>query len=429
MNRRLDSRVWLLLCFPDRGRAPHAAAPLSTAEWRRIGSRLREGGLARPGDLLEVRPSFWSGTGLDDAELARVRALLDRGGALDEELDRLEDLGFCVLTPADTGYPARLRLRLKGQAPPVLFGAGEWSLLDRPALAIAGSREVDEDGEAFTRAVAERCARDGLVVVTGGAKGVDQLAMLGALEAGGSAVGVPAGDLERTVRAEETQNWIAGHLLLLSPFHPRTGFSVANAMARNKVVYALADYGLVVSSAHGQGGTWAGASELRRHGWVPLFVRDGAGIPDGNRELLRPAALPFPPLESIGPEALPEWLARQIRSREDPASFQAEPGRIPAEAADLFPMVWPSLARFLAVSRSPGEIAAAFHLTGPQAKAWVLRAESEGCLFRLPGRTARYQAVLEPPLQSRLFERPAEYRAGGQPEAMPSVWPDDARDG
>jgi hypothetical protein len=116
MNRRLDSRVWLLLCFPDRGRAPHAAAPLSTAEWRRIGTRLREGGLARPGDLLEVRSSFWSGAGLDEAEVARVRALLDRGGALDEELDRLEELGFRVLTPADTGYP---RAEGAGAAGPV----------------------------------------------------------------------------------------------------------------------------------------------------------------------------------------------------------------------------------------------------------------------------------------------------------------------
>src|ERR1041385_5635831 len=99
--------------------------------------------------------------------------------------------------------------------------------------------------------------------------------------------------------------------LLICPYHPQHHFTVASAMNRNKVIYALADYGLVGASAHGQGGTWAGAREAQRHGWVPLFVRDYPAMPDGNRELLRPGALPFPPLDGIGDEPLPAWLARR----------------------------------------------------------------------------------------------------------------------
>jgi DNA processing protein len=414
-----DRRALLLLCFPARSGGRESAAPLSMAEWRQIGSRLRAAGLSSPGELLEVRPQFWAATGLADAEIARVRALLERGAALDEELQRLAERELRVVTSADLEYPTHLRLRLRGSAPPVLFAAGDWSLLDQPALAIVGSRDVDAEGEAFTRGVAERCVRDGLAVITGGARGVDQLAMRAALEAGGAVVGVAAGDLEKTVRTPDTQNWLAvGQLLLLSPFHPRTSFTVGNAMSRNKVVYALAKYGLVVSSAHGHGGTWAGASEVRRHGWVPLFVRDGAVIPDGNRELLRPAAIAFPSLERIGDEPLPAWLARRsaASASDAPVSW---PASGPEAGDDLLPVVWPRLAGYLTVPRSLPEITEAFHLTPSQVRAWLQRAEVEGCVSRIAGPPRRYQAVLQPPLQARLFEGSVEHEADGFPESVP----------
>jgi DNA processing protein len=58
-------------------------------------------------------------------------------------------------------------------------------------------------------------------------------------------------------------------------------------MGRNKLIYALSSAAVVVSSAVDTGGTWAGAIENLRAGWVPLFVRDGQDVPDGNRELIK----------------------------------------------------------------------------------------------------------------------------------------------
>src|SRR5438093_7329840 len=379
-----DARVLALLSVRLPGPKGEAAAPLGVAEWCRIGGRLRKAGLSRPGELLAVGPRFWPAVRLADEDVVRLRGLLDRGDALDRELERLAGVGIRLVTSVEPGYPARLRERLRGLAPPVLFGAGEWALLERPGLAIVGSRSIDEAAAAFTRAIATRCARDGLLVVTGGARGVDQIAMQAALEAGGAVLGVPAGDLERSVGETDTRQWLEeGRLLLLSPLHPRAGFSVAHAMARNKIVYALAEYGLVVSSAAGQGGTWAGAREVLRHGWVPLFVRDDPSSPEGNRELLRPAARPFPPLEALGTEALGTWLARQVAP---PA--EAPPPAVSAMVEgpqDLFPLVWPYLAGFLSISRSPAEVATAFHLTPEQASAWLRRAKAEGKVGKLKG--------------------------------------------
>jgi DNA processing protein len=394
-----DARALLLLCCPHSPAIKEGPAPLSVAEWHRIASLLRQAGLTRPGELLDVGEPFFSSAGLADEEIARLRSLLDRGDGLDAELSRLADQGIRSVTSRDPGYPMRLRERLRGLAPPILFGAGEWSLLERPGLAIAGSRDVDAEGAAFTRAIARRCVQDGLVVVTGGAKGVDQIALRVAMEAGGAVISVPAGDLERGLHRPEVRRQMEeGTLLLLSPFHPRLGFTIGNAMARNKVIYALAECGLVVSSSFGQGGTWAGAREVLRHRWVPLFVRADASVPDGNRELLRPAAHPFPPLAELGDEPLPMWLARQAGAVSD---WVAGTGRLPnpqsaiqnPQSEDLFLLVWPRLAGFLQRPRRMEEIAAAFHLTTDQTQAWLHRGMAEGKVAQDGGSPARYRAI------------------------------------
>jgi predicted Rossmann fold nucleotide-binding protein DprA/Smf involved in DNA uptake len=64
------------------------------------------------------------------------------------------------------------------------------------------------------------------------------------------------------------------------------GFNVGHAMQRNKLIYALADAALVVTSDFEKGGTWAGAIEqLEKLRFVPVFVRNGANAGKGNSAL------------------------------------------------------------------------------------------------------------------------------------------------
>jgi hypothetical protein len=69
----------------------------------------------------------------------------------------------------------------------------------------------------------------------------------------------------------------AGPTLLISPLL---------SLMRNQVE-AAERIGIRVSSAFETGGTWAGAIENLHAGWVPLFVRVGEDVPDGNRELIK----------------------------------------------------------------------------------------------------------------------------------------------
>jgi predicted Rossmann fold nucleotide-binding protein DprA/Smf involved in DNA uptake len=57
---------------------------------------------------------------------------------------------------------------------------------------------------------------------------------------------------------------------------------------------ALSDLAVLVSSASGSGGTWAGALEAMKRDWVPVLVRDSLDAPAGNRALLDLGAVPFP---------------------------------------------------------------------------------------------------------------------------------------
>jgi predicted Rossmann fold nucleotide-binding protein DprA/Smf involved in DNA uptake len=333
----------------------------------------------------------------------RLTALLKRGIALGFAVEKWSQSGIWVVCRSDPGYPARYKEHLKDRAPPILFGAGERALLQGGGLAIVGSRNVDAEGESYAREVAAWCAGGGFAVISGGARGVDQVAMAGALEAGGSVVGVLADSLLRQSVARDARQALSeGRLLLLSPYHPEAGFNVGNAMGRNKLIYALADYGLVVSADAEKGGTWEGAQEeLKR----------------SNRKLLDLGAIAFPGFDTLSD---PSALLRDASSREVPQDSADElplfgplgvsvrpvlavkeppvtPASVPASVAELdgarppslYEVVLPLLLIALAQPTSVPDLMERLDLTKPQLDAWLKRAVADKKVRRLV-RPVRY---------------------------------------
>lgn len=94
---------------------------------------------------------------------------------------------------------------------------------------------------------------------------------------------------------EQRNLLLDGQLVLISPYDPSAGFNVGNAMQRNKLIYALSDTSLVVSSDLDKGGTWAGAIEqLDKLRFVPVYVRSTGGSSPGLDALRSKGALPWP---------------------------------------------------------------------------------------------------------------------------------------
>jgi predicted Rossmann fold nucleotide-binding protein DprA/Smf involved in DNA uptake len=285
-----DTQAVLLLCgsIPQDG-----SKPLSPTEYDDLARLLLEHGLT-PAALLAPEPPL---PGLGE----RHRVLLGRGTAMGLLLERWDRLGIWVLGRADAAYPRTLKHHLGRRCPPLLYGAGNPDLLNQSGIAVIGSRAARPEALHFAEALARQAVTEGHSVISGGAKGVDEAAMTAALAAGGRVVGVLAGGLEKAVTARKYRNALASsQLCLVGPFAPHAPFSAGLAMARNSLIYCLSQAGFVADSGL-EGGTWSGATETLKRGWVPVYVRQGPLVDEGNAQLVERGArwfTPGPPLQA-----------------------------------------------------------------------------------------------------------------------------------
>ena len=336
--------------------------PLSTTEWNQLHQWLEEQKF-EPAELLQGDPAkLLHGWDHHRVTLERIEALLKRGANLGFSLEKWQRAGLWELTCVDPEYPTHLKSRLGPLAPPVLFGCGDKSLLGSKSIAVVGSRRAKEVDLQFADRLARRVANLGRAVVSGGAQGVDSTAMLGALDEGGTAIGVVGDNLLRSATsANFRHHLISGSLTLISPFNPEVSFHVGNAMSRNKIVYCLSEAGVVVSSSYNQGGTWAGAVENLKKRWVPLWVKRSDDRTSGNSDLIQGGGL-------------------ELR---DPNEFFID------YVEELLDTVKRILMNFCMKPRTRDEIADALQVSRKQADAWLKQLVDMKILVK-HSRPARY---------------------------------------
>lgn len=360
-----NTQAILLLTAPlIAGRGTSSQDLLSPGEYKRLARHLRE--IQRqPADLVSPDAADLLRACQPVIDEARLQRLLGRGFLLSQVIERWQARAIWVVSRADAEYPRRIKARLREDAPAVIYGCGDMALLELGGLAVVGSRHVDDSLIEYTMAVGRLAARAGRALVSGGAKGIDQAAMRGALEAGGKVSGVLADSLEKTAMNREHRNLLLdGQLALISPYDPSAGFNVGNAMQRNKLIYALADASLVVSSDLNKGGTWTGAVEqLDKLKFVPVYVRSTAGSSPGLDALRNKGALPWPSPDNADTfEAVFEVDApKPVRSPQPGLALGSEDG--PSGVAPMFP----ALAETKTVIDAPGEpvLPNAVHLGEP----------------------------------------------------------------
>lgn len=295
-----NTQAILLLTAPlIIGRSKADPDLLKPREYKGFARHLHEIG-SQPADLIKPGGEALIEASKHIVDPERIRRLLGRGFQLSQAVERWHTRAIWVVSRADPEYPGRLKSRLRGEAPAVLYGCGEPRLLDEGGLAVVGSRNIDDDLLDYTLNIGRLAAASGRQIVSGGARGIDQAAMRGALEAGGRVSGILADSLEKQAMTREHRSMLLdGMLTLASPYDPCAGFNVGNAMQRNKLIYALSDAALVVSSDFNKGGTWAGAVEqLDKLRLVPVFVRTSQDDRGGLAELKKRGALAWPEPDS-----------------------------------------------------------------------------------------------------------------------------------
>jgi predicted Rossmann fold nucleotide-binding protein DprA/Smf involved in DNA uptake len=311
-------------------------------------------------------------------------------------------------------------------APPVLFGCGNRRLLDKGGIAVVGSRHASDAEAMFAEELGRRAASSGLSLVSGGARGIDQAAMNGALDNEGTGIGVlPDSLLKAATSPRYRQPLMRGDLMLLSPFNPEAGFFRGNAMGRNKYLYCLADAAIVVCSTPGKGGTWTGAAEALKHAWVPVWVKSDPAEGSGNIDLADRGArwLPqqLPALDSLfceSEDASSDGAAcrRQAWSGADESrtrrNTEAAPGVIEASTPIDHNLVSPDdqFMEFLSGMRQISgasplrdvEIAAQLGLKTPEVRKLLKRAVQEKLVAKLK-KPVRYQLENDREVQPSLF--------------------------
>lgn len=322
-----NTQAVLLLTAPLlAGRRTEGLKPLTTREYQAVVEVLQRMG-RQPADLLARDAGALQEECGRAVGTERIKGLLRRGMLLSQALDRWATRGIWVVSRADEGYPARLKRALGIASPPVLYGAGDRGLLDRPALGVVGSREAPRRALEAAAAAGAGAARIGALLVSGNARGVDRTAMDGAAAAGGVVVSVVADGLEKQALVAENRDALHDdRLVIVSPYDPGAGRTVGQLMGRNKVIYGLSDAVLVAHTKHGEGGTWQGAHEhLRRFRTVRVLVQTDSPPDAAQQGLLDLGALVWPSAHDDA--MLGDLLAP---SRPLPPRRSADPGTVPA---------------------------------------------------------------------------------------------------
>jgi DNA processing protein len=185
-----------------------------------------------------------------------VLEALDSDGvrdAVSRALQWAEHPGHSVITLADDSYPRAL-LEIP-DPPPLLYAVGRAELLQRPCLAVVGSRNASPQGERNAESFAQALSDAGLTVVSGMAVGIDAAAHRGGLAGAGSTIAVlgTGVDIVYPRRNNELAREIGARGLLLSEFALGSAPVAHNFPRRNRLISGLSRGCLVVEAALASG--------------------------------------------------------------------------------------------------------------------------------------------------------------------------------
>jgi DNA processing protein len=136
-----------------------------------------------------------------------------------------------------------------------LYVAGDTTLLDRPALAVVGSRRASAGSLAHAANVAGELVARGYVVISGLAAGIDAAAHMGAIGAGGRTIAVIGTSLGAVypVQHAALQEQVYREHLIVSPFADGSKTARWHFPARNRVMARLAQATVLVEAAEASG--------------------------------------------------------------------------------------------------------------------------------------------------------------------------------
>lgn len=226
-------------------------------------------------DFFQLSETNWRETyQLDEKQISDLRQARSELASNAFLAESYLSQGFEIIPITSPEYSKILKSNLKvAYSPAVLYVKGNKKILEEKSIAIVGSRDASQIALKFTDNIAKLASKEFKVVVSGFAKGVDKQALDSAINyKGQSIIVLPQGIMTFGSGFKNYYKQIIdGDVLVLSTFFPKAPWKAELAMARNPIIYGLADEIYVAESSE-KGGTWSGVVDgLKKE--RKIFVR------------------------------------------------------------------------------------------------------------------------------------------------------------
>ncbi len=246
--------------------------------------------------------------GVEELTESELETLRDKSlTAAKRILAQCTDLGIQILTMGDERYPSRLKNI--SDPPLVLYYKGILPEFDKqPVIGVVGTRNATIYGCNIARRLGYQIAKCGGLLVSGGAKGIDAMAMSAAMKAGGQAVGVLGCGVD--VVYPPANRWLFMELeqygCLISEFPPETPPAKWTFPKRNRIISGISN-GVLVVEAPERSGSLITARQALEQGRDLFVVPGNIDVPNcaGSNQLLRDGATAV----STGWDILSEYQA------------------------------------------------------------------------------------------------------------------------
>ena len=335
--------------------------------------------------LFGARGHELAGLGFSRTAIERIRAVDWSAAGQDREV--IERLGVRIVPIGTDRYPARLAAI--ASPPPVLYCRGNPEVLDRPQLAIVGSRAATRGGRERARAFARALAECGLVVTSGLARGVDAAAHQGALDADAPSVAVIATGPDRIY--PRSNAGLADALLeagaVVTERAPGTLPLATNFPRRNRLISGLS-LGVLVVEASLRSGSLITARLAADEGREVFAIPGSVDSPlsRGCHALIRDGAKLVESVADVIEEFANEAFAPPGGLQGPPASFEPPASDVPADGGGR--SGGPAQCVLEAVGHDPAtldQIVEHTGLTPDRLSSILLSLELDGRLDALPG--------------------------------------------
>ena len=402
MKHSENSQVIILLTARFASPAHSQFPPLDLCEWNGLKQWLQSQDLEPRHLLADGGENLLMDYRNSNLGPARIRALLERSGAMAVSMERWNRAGLWVCTEYDEAYPARIKQLLKNEAPPLLFGSGPSSLLGRNGVGIVCDTRAISDEAGFAEDLARKCAGQDILLASSMINGECGRAIGAALENEGMVLVITSGKLMSISLNPRFRKHIAsGNLVVVSPSDPEAAPDKDSVRIANRLIHCMTGSVIILSNLSANGTLYENAMQNLAKGWSTLWIRPESSKHSVSRELLVKGAHILPgEIENLDLDELNNPVSSEIPSY---TSQQCEP-LSGTSSRDIFYELFLEKFRLLSLHKTfdIGELSIEMRLCETQLMVWLNRAVDQGLISQI-GLSGQYRWVNQEPKQDTMF--------------------------